>query len=106
MTRANSVIRFCCSRRRTFITASRNVQRVSDAGPREKDPGGWGPAGVLVHEQLGAPLAGSQKRPVMHDLDPSIFLKLYEIAHPELTVDKSNNSAARFPAHIRFKSKF
>jgi len=42
----------------------------------------------------------------MHDLDPSIFLKLYEIAHPELTVDKSNNSAARFPAHIRFKSKF
>jgi hypothetical protein len=61
----------------------------------KKTPAG-GPAGVLVREQPGAPVAGSQKRARQcHDLDPGAILKLYKVARSEMTVDKSNNSTSK-----------
>jgi hypothetical protein len=59
-----------------------------------KTPAVGGTAGVLIYTTILRRLdEGAEKASVSHNFDPSGYLKLYKIAHSEMTMYKSNNSA-------------
>jgi hypothetical protein len=60
--------------------------------PQRVGPG-WG---LNTRTMRGACSWEPKTRPVMHDLDPDAFPRLYKTAHFEVTMYKSNNSASGF----------
>ena len=73
----------------------------------KKTPAVVGTAGALIRDnnsgRLGAEL-GTCKTPGICNFDPGAFLKLYKIAHSEMTMCKSNNSplAVNLSGNFRF----
>src|ERR1700687_5701886 len=62
---------------------------------RKKTPAGRGARlGSWYAQQTRAPGAGGEKASGSYESAPGAFPNLYKVAHAEMTVDKSNNSAS------------
>jgi hypothetical protein len=72
----------------------------------KKTPAGRGTAGVLVRDKLGRLGLGGERASGSYKFAPGAFPNLYNVAHSETTVDKSNNSTSGFPQTILAQAMF